>query len=594
MSPLFTGLALSLCLLAHSWAIPLGHHDVAELCERGECESRVRRDIFDDFAGFAQLFDFLQTGIVRDEDIGAACTACKAAADTVEYLLEDGMTDEEAVDILYSICTQFKIMSEPICSGFSKNVGPEIVAVLNATNQPPIQICSFLLGDKCGLETPGEPWTVTLPDVPKPPLQTPTLPPNDIKKLRVLQISDTHIDMFYEAGTASQCQEPLCCRAQSTPQDNSPLAGRWGDYKCDIPMETFDNMLQQAATTHKDIDYILWTGDIPAHDLWDENEETVTKIIRATSTKIREAFPGIPVYPAIGNHDSSPVNSFPGPEVGGRWNISWLYDVLLEEWGSEYINTNETSQTIRRGAFYSTPVRPGLRIISLNMNYCYLSNWWLIVNSTDPAQELYWLANELQKSETRGEKVHIVGHIPPGRTDCLKTWSIEYIKIINRYEDTVKAQFFGHTHHDEFEVYYDMNNGSRPVSISFIGGSVTSYTDVNPGYRIYDVDGARNGATGLVLDSETWMFDIDEANRVGEPQWRKSYTMREAFGLPSLLPQDLHHFWNRLRTDTELMQLYYKYHSKESPDGKEGCHGSCVNGIICGIRSCNLYPDLPL
>lgn len=83
---------------------------------------------------------------------------------------------------------------------------------------------------------------------------------------------------------------------------------------------------------------------------------------------------------------------------------------------------------------------------------------WLLLNSTDPATELQWLIYELQSAEFSGEKVHIIGHIPPGHSDCLKVWSRNYYAIINRYESTITAQFFGHTHFDEFEVFYDPND----------------------------------------------------------------------------------------------------------------------------------------
>lgn len=54
------------------------------------------------------------------------------------------------------------------------------------------------------------------------------------------------------------------------------------------------------------------------------------------------------------------------------------------------------------------------------------------MNSTDPAQELQWLVYELQNAEFKGEKVHILGHIPPGHSDCLKVWSHNYYRIVNR------------------------------------------------------------------------------------------------------------------------------------------------------------------
>lgn len=88
---------------------------------------------------------------------------------------------------------------------------------------------------------------------------------------------------------------------------------------------------------------------------------------------------------------------------------------------------------------------------------------WLLLNSTDPATELQWLIYELQSAEFSGEKVHIIGHIPPGHSDCLKVWSRNYYAIINRYEATITAQFFGHTHFDEFEIFYDPNDLGKKI-----------------------------------------------------------------------------------------------------------------------------------
>lgn len=59
---------------------------------------------------------------------------------------------------------------------------------------------------------------------------------------------------------------------------------------------------------------------------------------------------------------------------------------------------------------------------------------WLLVNSTDPADELKWLIFELQSSEFAGEKVHIIGHIPPGHADCMATWSRNYYQIVSRFD----------------------------------------------------------------------------------------------------------------------------------------------------------------
>ena len=66
---------------------------------------------------------------------------------------------------------------------------------------------------------------------------------------------------------------------------------------------------------------------------------------------------------------------------------------------------NIPSSNCRHGAYYSVSASPGLRVISLNMNYCMNKNLWLLLDSNDPADELLWLIFELQLAELKGEKV---------------------------------------------------------------------------------------------------------------------------------------------------------------------------------------------
>lgn len=57
------------------------------------------------------------------------------------------------------------------------------------------------------------------------------------------------------------------------------------------------------------------------------------------------------------------------------------------------------------------------------------------------------------------------------------------------------AQFYGHSHFDEFEVFYDTSDFKRPVNVAYIAPSITPWKDCNPAYRIYYVDGDRPKTT---------------------------------------------------------------------------------------------------
>ncbi len=45
---------------------------------------------------------------------------------------------------------------------------------------------------------------------------------------------------------------------------------------------------------------------------------------------------------------------------------------------------------------------------------------------------LQWLSKELLDSETKGQWVHIIGHIAPGSGDCMDPWTEVYLKLTNR------------------------------------------------------------------------------------------------------------------------------------------------------------------
>lgn len=57
------------------------------------------------------------------------------------------------------------------------------------------------------------------------------------------------------------------------------------------------------------LDYILWTGDITPHDVWNSNMEDLIRVVRTWSQAMKSYLPkGVPVFPVLGNHDTIPVN----------------------------------------------------------------------------------------------------------------------------------------------------------------------------------------------------------------------------------------------------------------------------------------------
>ncbi|XP_051882422.1 sphingomyelin phosphodiesterase isoform X2 [Pristis pectinata] len=486
--------------------------------------------------------------------------------------------DEVGV-VATKLCINLKLAPQNICAQAIKLFEHDVIIVWVNSILKPSEICGLLVGSDCGHWDIYSDWNVTLPDTPKPPVVPPKPPRPGAPVTRVLFLTDIHWDKDYTPGSNPDCRDPLCCRPGSgVPPPHRRGAGKWGEYsKCDLPLCTIENLLQHLQTQRYDLVY--WTGDIPAHNVWHQTRGDQVLALNTITWLIRRYLGNVTVYPSVGNHESTPVNSFPPPFIHGNESSAWLYSSMVEAW-RDWL-PQEALDTLRGGGFYTVWLRPGLRLVSLNMNFCSHENFWLLVNSTDPAGQLHWLISVLQEAERSGEKVHIIGHIPPGL--CMKVWSWNYYRIVNRYEGTIAAQFFGHTHVDEFEVFYDEETLSRPLSVAFIAPSVTTYIDLNPGYRVYQIDGSYPGSSHLVLDHETYILNLTQANESGRPRWTLLYTLREAYGMRTAFPADFDSLIGRLLKDERLFQKYwFLYHKGHTA---QVCREACKTGAICALRT---------
>jgi sphingomyelin phosphodiesterase len=70
----------------------------------------------------------------------------------------------------------------------------------------------------------------------------------------------------------------------------------------------------------------------------------------------------------------------------------------------------------------------------------------------------------------------------------MRWWSREFRRIIERFHRIVQGQFMGHSHRDEFNVFYANANINFAINYAWNGGATTTYSNVNPNYILYYVD----------------------------------------------------------------------------------------------------------
>lgn len=310
---------------------------------------------------------------------------------------------------------------------------------------------------------------------------------NDIT---VLQLTDIHYDPLYVPGSLAECEEALCCRREAgTIEDQSKQAGYWTDYRdCDTPRHMTEDSYLHIVETHKNIDYVYFTGDVIDHAVWSTTYDYIKEALLDQYSLLHSYFPDHPLFPCIGNHESQPLNQFaPSSVTEEQFTTQWLYDILADVWVKEFNLPEETTETIKKGGYYTVVPTEGFRVIALNNNDCYTFNWWLFYDPSYLAEQLQWFHDTLKIAEENNEKVHVLAHIPSGAGSCWHIWSREYTRIIERFRNTISGIFNGHTHIDEMNNFYS-EKGNYAVNVAWNGGSLTPYSYTNPNYRLYTCD----------------------------------------------------------------------------------------------------------
>jgi sphingomyelin phosphodiesterase len=171
-------------------------------------------------------------------------------------------------------------------------------------------------------------------------------------------ITDVHWDPFYTVGSVTNCDHPMCCRANYGPRAGemqAHQAAKWGDYACDPPLNIVNATFAFASSLPAD--FILFTGDAPPHDVWNQSAAYNMDTLDTLMNLLKLHFPSTPVFPSVGNHDTFPCDQF-------SINQTEIYQSIASTW-SRFLPP-PALETAAQGAFYSTLVLPGLRAIALN------------------------------------------------------------------------------------------------------------------------------------------------------------------------------------------------------------------------------------
>ncbi|XP_004343764.1 acid sphingomyelinase [Capsaspora owczarzaki ATCC 30864] len=430
--------------------------------------------------------------------------------------------------------------------------------------------------------------------------------------IRILQITDIHLDFEYQRGTNPNCASYMCCRGDSGPGN----AGHFGDYQCDLPVQTLKSMfayinatlaypgnpsLNASSAPNGHLDFAIWTGGNSAHDIW---KATWESSFNASSFIARELFsnlPGLQVYPTFGTYETYPANLF---DIQQDKHILDAYANLFNLWLS-----NDTLSSFRDFGTYSASVRPGLKVLSMNSMFSIALNVHNAVNPqrSDFADQEEFLNQAFLDAEEAGDKIFGFTHLPVGSADATARSGAYISYLSTMHPGVMKWVASGHTHRDMFQLVHpltmpssatgrpQLNTALPPVSVWFHAPSLSTFQNTNPAFRIYTL----NATTMEMIDHETHFFNLTAANdaaaallallpsntsvnasierqldEIALSSWSKLYTMKQTFEMPDLSPASFGNLSQTFRNDRgtgEVMATLATSASEPRPCAPETC-----------------------
>lgn len=584
----FILLAVTRCLtenLSDEWKSQL-HHDLESYNKTGEKPPNLTNFLT------GLVLPQLLTKWHASEDKTPLCELCDVMVDIAIDARKLKIRDDIVAEIFVKICKWLQLDREDFCETYVKhNIDIWLYAI---DNKPTIRSKSFCLYalQRYHCQDPQRvDWTVKIPPRPNSYNQGVSQTVTSGPPLKILHLTDIHYDPDYEPGSDANCNSMLCCQKGSQPRNSTDQAGYWGSYPCDSPWHAVEDVLNRVVEKHDTFDAIYFTGDIIKHNEWLTSVSGNTDDILKVFNKFKEVFKGLPVYPILGNHEPHPAHQFAADGINANSGLStqWLYDLVGKSWNTWL--PEESLQTVLKGGYYTVLVKPGLRLIALNSNVCFTYNHWLFFNDEDPLGQLQWMVDILEQAEKDGERVHIISHVPSNDEFCFFNWGKEYARIVERFAHIIAGQFNGHTHDEDIIVYFNSQNRSEALNIAFVGGSTTTFTYLNPNYKIFDVD----PTTFNVLNYETWVYNLTEANLTPNdpPRWYKLYDFKTAYSVSSLDPNDVADLVGRMTKESGLLQEYYRFKKREAdPAVATGCNRKCELANLCYVVTSSYGDDI--
>ena len=388
------------------------------------------------------------------------------------------------------------------------------------------------------------------------------------RTIPALLISDIHFDPFHDPAKVHELAASPVSKWRSIlsapPSSDQKQAFAALQQSChargvETTFALLDSSLRAMRSRQSDAKFMTVSGDLIAHAFScryatsfpnavpGDYQAFVLKTMSFVIEELRAPFPNMPVYVALGNNDTE----------CGDYQLDPSSEFLAQAGRivAEGLPLSQRQQALHdfaQGGYYSVTMAEPMRDTRLIVvNDLFLSSKYSTCSgkpdSAAATAEMTWLDLQLAQARQAGQKVWVMGHIPPGidsystvakfRNVCggqapvLFLSSQKMADLLIEYADVVRLGIFGHTHMDEMRILEPEGNqlpakDSGRVAVKLVS-SISPGTGNNPSFTIarinptsaalknFDVVAASN-QTGIAT---TWATEYDFAQTYHETQY---------------------------------------------------------------------------
>ena len=396
--------------------------------------------------------------------------------------------------------------------------------------------------------------------------------------LSAVLLSDLHFDPLHDPAKVARLSEAsveawdkILAEPDSPTQaaDFTAMQTECSTRGVDPDNALLNSTLKAAHDRAPEARFVTITGDLLVHDFGcryhalthgkaapGTGTALIEKSVNYVIRRVDAAFPAIPIYFVLGNNDSSCGDYHLAPH--DRFLAATVTGVLHGLRGASPAELKTAQQTYEQGGFYSVPLAGVEKTRVIALDDIYSSALYADCASTktasEAAEQIQWLDHELTSAKERGEKVWLLGHIPPGpdafstlrhlRSMCSRPPTMflasdALADTLARHADVIRIALFAHTHEDEFRLLERVGNPAAvPVklvpAVSAINGNL-------PAFTVAEV----NRASAILDDYTVYMLP----NAAPSAGWTREYSLRDTYHLPNFSAKSVRTLVEQLQAD---------------------------------------------